>query len=167
MWGTQQKEWTSIYMDALSHRYNITCYDCHELGGVDMSTSDQEIIHKQFVDFGIENAVQRLCSIETMPTTYIGLSVGGVIAWKAGLAELPIQHIFAISSTRLRTETVKPTCPINLYYGENDPYKPSLDWLSQMGCEYEIVKDRGHDLYKDEGFIKDRLLEQFLLNGLF
>jgi dienelactone hydrolase len=87
----------------------------------------------------------------------LGLSVGGVIAWRFALQQPAVKTLTAFSATRLRYETEKPACTIQLYYGQKDPYQPQAEWYKQMGLYAEIVAGEGHDLYRNE-ILMGRLL---------
>ena len=79
----------------------------------------------------------------------MAFSIGGTIAWKACLIGLKIDNFYAVSSTRLRYETEKPNCYTNLFFGEKDVYKPSLDWHTSIGLKPNIFKDKEHQFYSE------------------
>lgn len=111
---------------------------------------EEKSIHQQFINGGIERAVQQLLAKEKSRSSYVlAFSIGGTIAWKAGLRGLAIQHCFAISANRLRYETQQAKHPVHLYYGQDDPYRPQQDWLDQMNVNYRLIPGKGHLLYKD------------------
>jgi len=184
LWGLDQADWLSHYREQLSDQFDITIYDSCVLGGVQIddnmrsgqedemprgretfgsseqldlatfSKDRQEKLHRQFVDFGIEQAAQKLCALEQKSKIYIGGSVGGVIAWRAGLLGLPIEKLIAISATRLRKEEQKPNCPTHLLFGRNDQFNPTLSWFESLKIsEFEFL-DGGHAIYKEKDIVK-------------
>lgn len=151
--GTKDSDWMEKFKRGLSNRYKLKFYDVRVLGGIDTTIEDENEIHKQFVTFGIRKAIKKLTELEPKMKPYIGCSIGGVIAWKAGLEGLKVESLTTLSSTRLRLENEKPNCPIKMYFGESDKFKPGAAWLDQMNCEYEIIKGKGHNFYKDEKIV--------------
>ncbi len=95
---------------------------------LDLSDNSKNCIHAQFVNGGIKRAARKLCRKEKQAVNVMAFSVGGVIAWKAALQVLPVKRLYAISATRLRYETKKPDCKCTLYFGEEDGYKPTVNW---------------------------------------
>ena len=91
-------------------------------------------------------------------------SIGGTIAWKACLSGLEAHRIVALSSTRLRYETVLPATGIYLYYGETDPYKPDEVWMRQMNLSCRIFPETGHLLYRESNFASQVCRD--ILNGV-
>ncbi|MFT7453233.1 MAG: hypothetical protein ACI9VN_003971 [Patescibacteria group bacterium] len=79
----------------------------------------------------------------------LAFSVGATIAWKAMLAGLKVDRFYGVSGTRLRYETEKPDAVIELLYGESDLYKPKEDWFKQLNIRAYILKEAGHELYKE------------------
>jgi len=162
LWGIKQSAWVRPIQRALEPQYEVKFYDACELGEIDLTTYTEKALHQQFVDFGIKKAVRNLMDQKKNRELYIGCSVGGVIVWKAGLSGLPIQHLVAISATRLRKEKQQPNCPIKLYFGALDPYRPDAKWLDHMNCDYEILEAEGHDLYRDSIIMKQILKDMKL-----
>lgn len=150
LWGHRKSDWLSHFNEALSLNYNIKFYNSCELAGIDPHLSDQSQIHNEFLNGGIQKASETLIEKELESRIYIGCSIGGVICWKAAEFGLKIDRLMAISSTRLRKETTQPSFPVNLIFGENDQYKPGSEWFDKMNCEYEIIENGGHDIYKDK-----------------
>ncbi len=149
-WGKARSDWKEYFQRQLSINHSIQFYDSCDLAGIDASNLDEESIHRKFIEYGIENAVNKLIQYEKKPKIYIGCSVGGLIAWKAGIRGLKIQKLIAISSTRLRLETEKPNCPIQLYFGEFDNYRPKYEWLEKMNCNYEVILGKNHNIYENK-----------------
>ena len=129
LFGGQHPEWINYYTNTLRSKFEIQYYDVLELANIDASNLTETDIHKQFLDGGIDKAVETLLKLETDKVTVLGFSIGGTIAWKASLLGLKTMYLFAVSSTRLRYETEAPNCEIKLYFGENDPNKPHDKWF--------------------------------------
>ena len=108
MWGVKKGLWITSYFGYLQQYYNITFYDCQQLGNIDVPVSTEENIHKAFVEGGIDTAVAHLLKKEKDPCHYLAFSTGGTIAWKAALKGLPTKSLTAISPTRIRLEKEKP-----------------------------------------------------------
>ncbi|MEM6700223.1 MAG: alpha/beta hydrolase [Bacteroidota bacterium] len=152
LWGREKADWTTTYLKELSPYFECQYYDCCELGRVDKSVYEQERLHQQFVNGGIERAVRNLLDLEKKEVFILAFSIGGTIAWKAALKGLPIKQLWAISATRLRHEPERPSIPIHLIYGAKDDFRPSLNWLERMNVSYEIVAEQGHNLYYDHSY---------------
>ncbi len=161
LWGAKRSEWLVNFKALLEDQYEVKFYDACQLGGIDLKIYEQENLHRQFVDFGIEKAVSNLLKLEPEPTLYIGCSIGGVILWKAALKGLPIEKLIAISSTRLRKETERPYCPLSLFFGENDPFQPDQNWFNQMGIKGHFISEREHDIYKDRAIVS-QIIKHFI-----
>lgn len=154
LWGKQKSAWVNNYIELLSPTFDIVYYDCCALGEIDLTGSLENAIHEQFVNGGIDTAVTNLLEKEKGEVTVLSFSVGGSIAWKAGLKGLNIDNFFAVSSTRLRYETEKPNCPIYLYFGDLDNNRPAFDWFKKLSiAEFTIRKNDGHELYTSSEFV--------------
>ena len=129
LWGTEKSNWINYYLNALSPEFDIKYYDCCEIGNVDTTSLKEGVIHSQFIDHGIDLAVEKLIQLEDGKVDILAFSIGGIIAWKAGLKGLNINNFYAISSTRLRYESEKPSYAIKLYFGEKDLFKPDTNWF--------------------------------------
>ena len=158
LWGIEKSCWVDYYIENLGNRYTIKYYDCCELGEIDKTTYTEQGLHDQFITGGIERALINLLANEKEALSILAFSIGGVIAWKAGLQGLEIKSLVAVSSTRLRYETEKITGEIALVFGENDLNKPSDDWFKRMNIRKYIFKDEGHELYRKPEFAQ-RILE--------
>ena len=152
LWGVQRSDWLGNYVERLKDKFEIQYYDSCELGGIDTSVYQQNDLHEQFVHGGIELATKRLFNIEKERVVALAFSVGGAIAWKAGLKGLPIDKLYAVSSTRLRYESQKPLAEIKLIFGEKDAYQPSEDWSRKIGVDIKLVKNKNHEFYREEEF---------------
>jgi len=60
IWGKKNSGWLNDYYNLLSTNYAVNYIDACELAGVALEPYEEGFLHKQFVDFGIENAVTRL-----------------------------------------------------------------------------------------------------------
>lgn len=165
IWGDVNNGWLHYYIEPLKQKFDIVYYDCCELGDVNTTDLRKEQLHAQFVKHGITTAVEKLVALEPGEIDVLAFSIGGTIAWKAALKGLKVNSMFAVSATRLRYELSKPTCEINLVYGDEDSFKPSSQWFEKMNVNYNLLKDVGHDLYSQEHFsvgICDEIKRKFL-----
>jgi len=154
LWGKVRSDWVQYYQESLKTIFDFQYYDCCELVGINRTNLKEETIHSQFVEKGINIAVRKLIELEKEKVSILAFSIGGTIAWKAGLEGLKIESFHAISSTRLRYETNKPNCNIKLYYGNKDNFIPSSKWFENLDVTYEIIKDGDHLIYADEKFYR-------------
>lgn len=152
LWGSQNSDWLQSYIQVLQERFTIHYYDSCKFGQIDTSNYNQENLHQQFIDGGIQKAVDQLTELEKNKVNILTFSIGGLIAWKYGLATDKIISLVCVSSTRLRYETHRPNGTIQLFYGTKDEYRPSVDWLENMGLDYEHIDDQGYHLYTDPTF---------------
>ncbi|MCG2459911.1 hypothetical protein K8352_04065 [Flavobacteriaceae bacterium F89] len=153
MWGLKKGLWITSYLGYLQQYYHITYYDSQQLASINPLIESEENVHAEFTQGGIDTAVAHLLTKETKPCHYLAFSTGGSIAWKAALRGLPIKSLTVVSSTRLRLETEKPSCPITLLYGENDRNSPPKEWSLKLGVKVEVLPHFGHDMYTDEKVI--------------
>lgn len=150
LWGKEKSNWVSDYVELLKDKFEIQYYDCCDLGGIDKTDYTEENLHSQFVNGGIEMAVENLLKAEKNQINILAFSVGGTIAWKAALKGLNTNSLLAVSSTRLRYETKVPDCNIRLYFGERDSSKPDKDWFEKHAIDFEILKNKEHDFYTEK-----------------
>ncbi len=150
LWGKGKSNWFVEYEKILKKHFDICFYDCCELAEIDLYDLSEEKIHFQFINGGIERAVKALLDKEKGKIDLLGFSIGGLIAWKATVDGLKVGHLSAISATRLRFEEKKPKCSINLFYGENDKYKPSEEWFRKFNIEMNIYEKQKHCFYNDK-----------------
>jgi hypothetical protein len=150
LWGKEKSDWVSVYVELLKDKFEIQYYDCCELGEIKKINYTEENLHNQFVNGGIEKAVENLLKIEKNQIDVLAFSIGGTIAWKAALKGLNLGKLFAVSSTRLRYENEIPNGTTKLYYGENDCNKPSNDWFEKHLMNFEIIKNKEHDFYTEK-----------------
>lgn len=149
LWGSQKSTWVSEYSRVLQDNFQIQYYDCLELAEIKDTNASQETLHKQFINGGIDTAVNALLRAEKSEVKVLAFSIGGTIAWKAALQGLKIKSLVAVSSTRLRYETIVPKADIKLIYGANDPNIPQLEWMKNYHLNVEIIKGKDHDLYTE------------------
>ncbi|TAJ11307.1 alpha/beta hydrolase [Marinilabiliaceae bacterium JC017] len=152
LWGNEKSDWLNYYQELLEPVFDLKYYDCCELGKIDKKSLNEEIIHSQFINGGIERASEKLLELEKDKVDIIAFSIGGTIAWKAGLKGLKINNLYAISSTRLRYETNKPNCTIKLHFGGKDLFKPDSTWFKNMKVPYEIKENGEHQIYREKEF---------------
>lgn len=163
LWGKEKSDWVSAYVELLKDKFEIQYYDCCELGEIDKTNYTEENLHSQFINGGIEKAVENLLKTERNQVDILAFSIGGTIAWKAALKGLNIRNFFAVSSTRLRYEDEIPDGAIKGYYGENDSNKPSNNWFEKHSIDFEIIKNKEHDFYTEKDFatlICDEILKK-------
>lgn len=150
LWGKEKSDWVLDYIELLKDKFEIQYYDCCELGEIDKTNYTEENLHSQFVNGGIENAVENLLKTEKYQIDILAFSIGGIIAWKSALKGLNVRSLFAVSSTRLRYEDKIPNGAIRLYYGENDSNKPNDNWFEKHSLDYEIIENKEHNFYTEK-----------------
>jgi hypothetical protein len=150
LWGKEKSDWVSVYVKLLKNKFEIQYYDCCELGEIDKTNYTEESLHSQFVNGGIEKAVENLLKAEKNQIDILAFSIGGTIAWKSALRGLHVRNFFAVSSTRLRYEKEVPKGVIKLYYGENDNHKPNSNWFENYAVDFEIIKNNEHAFYTEK-----------------
>ncbi|GGX31361.1 hypothetical protein [Aquimarina muelleri] len=155
LWGLKKSDWLPYYTDILNEKFEIQYYDCCTLGKLNTSKYTEEALHQQFVNGGIELAVQNLIDKETEIVHILAFSIGGTIAWQSMLKGLKVASLYAVSATRLRYETNKPDGDIKLYFGETDTYAPNKEWLSKMNNIAVIKNKKGHSLYTEPEFARE------------
>lgn len=150
LFGGKNPDWIKLYAEILKSKFDIHYYDVLELGNINTSDYSEKNLHHQFLNGGIDKAVEVLLNQEKEKVTVLGFSIGGTIAWKASLKGLNISQLFAVSSTRLRFETQAPNCETNLYFGEKDSNKPNSKWFSDLKISNQIFENQGHQLYLEK-----------------
>lgn len=150
IWGAGNSTWLNNFQHELLGKYKIKFYDACRLGQIDINNYEEENLHQQFLDFGIENAVNNLIRIEKEPKIYITSSIGGVFVWQAALRGLPVDQLIAISPTRLRKETESPNIDFQLFFGKEDMNKPDLIWLEAFAKGKYSLVDGDHHIYGDK-----------------
>ncbi|AXT62145.1 alpha/beta hydrolase [Aquimarina sp. AD10] len=153
LWGIENAVWIQDYLQRLESDFEIKVYDSCRLGEINTSSTLETKRHQQFIDKGIDNAVQKLLKLEKKKINILAFSIGGTIAWKAGLQGLDIDHFYSVSSTRLRYEDEIPKAKIKLYFGGDDVYKPNVEWFKKNEIDNKIYKNKAHHLYSEIDFI--------------
>jgi hypothetical protein len=148
LWGFPKSDWMHLYIQNLAPHFDIKIYDSCQLANIDRSDYTQENLHQQFIAGGIDHAVDQLLSHETDKVTVLAFSIGGTIAWKAGISGLSMDNFHAISATRLRYEKESPHTSIHLFYGKKDLHQPQKDWLASHHLNKIIFEDEDHDCYQ-------------------
>ncbi len=165
LWGFTQAKYLDLYLQQLQLVYDLQPYDSCHLAELPQEQTTQEERHQHFVSGGIQQAVKALISTERERLQILAFSVGGTIAWRAALAGIPVDRLFAISATRLRYEERRPACELQLWYGALDPYQPNAGWYEKMQLSAHQWPGQGHDIYKDPSVI-DAICQGLLVNSL-
>lgn len=160
LWGMQGAGWLHSYITPLRKQADVIVYDSKQLGEIDEHLNTEGEIHQAFVAGGLDKAVENLLGRETALRTsdsnealdVLGFSIGGTIAWKAALAGLEINHLVALSATRLRKETEHPFARISLLYGDKEDFRPDIEWERKMSVECIAIPSKGHDFYKEQQY---------------
>ncbi|WP_025741514.1 alpha/beta hydrolase family protein [Aquimarina pacifica] len=150
LWGRRHSKWVATYSAALDRDFDITYYDCCELGQINIAEYQEESLHKEFVAGGIDRAVEALIGLEKNKVHILAFSIGGTIAWRFGIETNRINSLICMSSTRLRYETERPKGEIELYYGAEDIFKPKNAWFDKMKLNYKIIKGKEHQMYIED-----------------
>ena len=161
LWGIQKSKWSDFYLKAFEHHFEVQFYDVCQLGEIDISNYTQDNLHQQFLSFGIDKAVHNLFKKEIEAVYILGISIGGVIGWKAIQKGLNAKYIYGISATRLRYETESIPCPCKLLYGALDEYKPDNQWFNGKNIPFEILPSYSHDLY-DNPLIAEKVAKEII-----
>jgi len=147
LFGGGNPEWIKRYTDLLEPKFEIQYYDVLELANITISDLTEMDIHNQFLNGGIDKAVDNLLELENGKVTVLGFSIGGTIAWKAALKGLKVVNLIAVSSTRLRFETEAPNCKIRLYFGDKDLNAPNSKWFIDLKVSNHFFENQDHQLY--------------------
>lgn len=148
LWGRKKSDWIEYYTQQLSDHFSVQYVDCCELGQIDTSVYTQEHLHQQFVQGGIDKAVERFNDSENEAAHLLAFSVGGTIAWKACLQGLSAASLTCVSATRLRHETIAPSLDIQLYFAQEDAFQPKKEWYDQLSITSPILITGEHDIYR-------------------
>lgn len=157
LWGRGQSDWWQRYSVALSPHFQLQWYDCCELANLQLVPYEQDVLHQQFVQGGIERAAAKLLQEEAhYPTSrqILSFSMGGVIAWKAIQAGLPVHQYYAVSASRLRYEQVALPAHGCLWYGDQDAFRPSPEWLGRQHLRHHLLPAHGHECYREPQVVK-------------
>ncbi len=148
LWGKSAKNWENQYIEKLKTNFEIQYYDCCKLGKIHLTANSQDERHEQFINSGIDIAVNELLQLEKKEVFVLAFSIGGTIAWKSALKGLLINTLIALSATRLRHENEKPHCNIQLIYGAEDSFQPNPEWFERMNITPQIIARKNHDFYQ-------------------
>ncbi len=163
LWGAKKATYLPQYTSLLQPKYDLQFVDCCQLGEIDTSNYTQDNLHQQFINGGIDLAVNNLIKNYQQKVDVLAFSIGGTIAWKANLAGLKVRNSYAISATRLRYETKKPDSQISLFYGKLDAYRPNEKWFAELKItNYSIFENEGHEIYQKPKVIQ-QICNQCLL----
>ena len=155
LFGFDNSSWIKIYEELLKSDFQLVFYDSCKLAGINNVDLTEEELHSQFINGGINSAVNELLKLENEELNVLAFSIGGTIGWKAALKGLKINRLYAVSSTRLRYETKRPSCIIQLIFGEKDAFKPENVWFKKLNIEAEIIENGQHEIYTKEDVIND------------
>lgn len=150
LWGNTNADWENKCVEYFKSMFEVTYYDCCKLGNINTENYTQDYLHQQFVNGGIDIAVENLLQLEKQKVTVLAFSIGGTIAWKAALKGLKVNQLILLSATRLRYEILKPCGKIQLYFGENDDYKPTQQWFESMNLTPIFIKKQEHEFYQND-----------------
>ena len=159
--GTNEAYWMLLFNHVLGKKHEVKILDSCTLADISTEDTSPDERHFEFVNGGIDKAVNQLLGMGPGPWRVIAASVGGTIAWKAALNGMDISHLYAISATRLRLEYDAPNAKIKLYYGADDKHRPAAAWGKQMGLPMEVALGQEHGLYEDISFCR-RLCDEIL-----
>ena len=109
----------------------------------------EEDTHAAFIHGGIGTVVTNLLKLEPKRVDVLAISIGGSIVWEAALNGMEIGRLYAVSSTRLRLQTEKPGCWVQLFYGSDDVNQPKAAWFEKLTLEPPHMELGGHDFYMD------------------
>ncbi|MBM1839670.1 hypothetical protein JQW79_22290 [Sulfitobacter pseudonitzschiae] len=107
-----------------------------------------EALHRHlFMHGGIEETVRVLGQTLKDGAVGLGYSAGGTAIWRAAAAGSSFSAIFCVSSTRLRDEATIAT-PNFVFFGADDPGKPSPEWLATVPAHWTVFDAAPHDYYR-------------------
>ncbi len=112
--------------------------------------SGEALHHHLFQEAGMARAVRKLCDMLAGRRLLIGLgySAGGTALWKAVQAGVPLTGLICVSSTRLRDETAL-AIPTQVYFGDDDPGRPSEAWLNTVPTAATLLPNAAHAFYAE------------------
>lgn len=117
----------------------------------DQATLSGEALHHHlFQEAGMARAVRNLCDMlaDQPPLIGLGYSAGGTALWKAVQAGAPLTDLICVSSTRLRDERAL-AIPTQVYFGDNDPGRPSESWLTTVPNAATVLPNAAHAFYAE------------------
>lgn len=148
LWGNEDIDYIHYYNSLLENSFEIKYYDSRTLAGISKASLSKQELHRQFINGGVDTAVENLLEEQKESSFVLGFSIGGYIAWKACNTDLKTEHLIAISSTRLRNEMQKPPSRITLIYGQEDTHRPDIRWFEKLNIRPNIYEHQGHELYR-------------------
>lgn len=164
LWGFEHSKWQECYISTLSPHFELQVYDSCKIGEIDLNDYQEAKLHGQFVNGGIQKAVNRLLLEETKPLNILAFSIGGTIAWQFALKSNLVQSLVCVSSSRLRKENQKPSSSIQLHYGADDPYIPPSSWFEALKPNTRIWPNEGHQIYQSQNFC-DAICQTLIKEG--
>lgn len=158
--GNSNADYLLKYESLLESRFAVSKVDVCKLAEIHNS-KEIDPNHSAFInEGGLTKSVKNLQKQYTGSIDFlIGFSIGGTVAWQACLQNLSVRRLICISSTRLRKETQKPNCIIDVYYGKKDNHRPNQNWKLLSRLETKIIAGVGHEFYKRDEYIKSFCLE--------
>ncbi len=154
MWGAKKGLWITSYLGYLQQYFDMTYYDCQQLGDLDVLVQTTENVEQAFLNGGVDTAVNQLLLRERKTANYLAFGTGATIVWKAAVKGLSVSSIYAISPEAIGNEEMKPAVPVTLVYGSLDRNRPGADWCAGQNLYPEIIEHFGNTLYTDEKIIK-------------
>lgn len=154
MWGSKKGLWITSYLGYLQQYFDIVFYDCQQLANIDITINTAAYIQNEFENGGTEIAVKHLLRRENIASHYLAFGIGGCIAYKAAMQDLPVKSIYAVSANNLILEKNQLKCASKMLFGQYDEMKPSMEWAEKIGVKMEIIPSFGHELYTDEKIIR-------------
>ena len=159
-----QPETDQCISTRLADSPKVTRFALNELCGRTDLTGDA--LHRYlFAHGGMEQAVASLKEEVTAGMYGLGYSAGGTAIWRAAAKGLPFTAIFCVSSTRLRDE-MPITVPSYVFFGADDPNRPSSSWLSDVPHHSTVFEQAGHTYYLQPGSDAVNQTSQEISQGL-
>jgi len=149
LWGLRKGSFLNHYQDEFKAYFDIRVIDSLELACIDKRVYTKESLHRQFINGGIDRAVERLFLSLDEPVHILAFSIGGVIAWKAAMRSAYVEYLTCVSSTRLRLETKRPSCQVSLIFGSNESFGPMVEWFEAMDTNRIEISGGEHDFYRN------------------
>lgn len=155
MWGTKKGLWITSYLGYLQQYFDITFYDCQQLGNIDIPVQTADSLTSAFEENGQRTAVAHLLKKERKPAYYLGFGIGATIIWEAAKEGLPVTSFYGVSAENITASTDKPDLSdYNLLFGGKDTGKPTEDWCSKTDADIELMPNFGKGLYTDDVIIQ-------------
>lgn len=112
--------------------------------------SSEALHHHLFQEDGMAAVVRSLRGTlaKHPPLIGLGYSAGGTALWKAVQAGAPLAGLICVSSTRLRDESAL-SIQTQVYFGDDDPGRPSKDWLTTVPTAATLLPNAAHAFYAE------------------